>query len=236
MNGKTMWGKTWLCALSVAILAGSTRVAQAQNDMAGDARSKNAQMLLNTLSEEKTEINTLAAQQAQFKKMGGRENLRLAALWGRWIRDHKAAGPTLMRLARKHGGDPNQAKILKPPALGTQEQMLNATHKDHEMSVMTSQLRHGTTTDPAIKRAMQTRASIARKHLRQMAPYHKMHHEMMHDGKMGNKKVSSQNAGSQKAGMQKVAMTCPHCNVKMVNGKCPSCGMTMQQMKGSMKM
>jgi hypothetical protein len=151
---------------------------QAQETM---SMNRNAQMLINTLSEEKTEINTLAAQQAQFKKMGGRENMRLAAMWGRWIREHKAASPTLMALTRKHGGDPNQARILKPPVLGSQEKMLNATHKDHEMAVMTSQMRHGQTDDPAIKRAMRKRATLARKHLREMAPYHRMHEEMTHD-------------------------------------------------------
>jgi rubrerythrin len=80
---------------------------------------------------------------------------------------------------------------------------------------MTSQMRHGMTNDPAIKRAMTKRAAIARKHLRQMAPYHKMHQHMMQDGK-------------------RVPMNCPHCNVKMVNGKCPMCGMTAKQMGGKM--
>jgi hypothetical protein len=113
MNGKIVWSKKWLCALGVVMLAGSAR---AQGDMAGDTRSSNAQMLINTLSEEKTEINTLAAQQAQFRKLGGRENMRLVALWGRMIRDHKAASPTLMSLTRRNGGDPMQARIMKPPS------------------------------------------------------------------------------------------------------------------------
>ena len=248
MNAKMMWGKKWLCTLGVAMLAGTGAVqAQDNSDM-----DREAQALVNTLSEEKTEINTLAAQQAMFKKMGGRENMKLAAMWGRWIRDHKAGSPTLMRLTRKHGGDPMQAKIMKPPVLGSQEQMLNATHKDHEMAVMTSQMRYGMTSDPAVKRAMHKRANTARKHLRQMAPYHKMHHQMMQDGKMMSMNcphcnVKMVNGKCPQCGMtmkqmkgdsmqdgKMMSMTCPHCNVKMVNGKCPDCGMTMQQMKSSM--
>jgi hypothetical protein len=159
--------------------------------MAMTVRQKNAQMLIQTLSEEKTEINTLAGQQAQLKKMGGRENRRLAAMWGRWIREHKAAGPTLMRLIRQNGGDPNQARILKPPVLGTQERMLNATHMDHEKAVMTSQMRHAATNSGAIKRAMHKRANLARKHLRQMAPYHRMHDNMAGNDRM--KDMNGQN-------------------------------------------
>ena len=146
-----------------------------------DARAKNAQMLIRTLSEEKTEINTLAAQQAQFKKLGGRENLRLAAMWGRWIREHKAAGPTLMKLIQQNGGDPMAAKILKAPVLGPQEKMLDVTHKDHEAAVMTSQMRYGMTNSNAIKTAMRKRATLARKHIRQMAPYHDKHNMMEMD-------------------------------------------------------
>jgi len=37
-------------------------------------------------------------------------------------------------------------------------------------------------------------------------------------------------------GGKMMSMDCPHCKVKMVNGKCPMCGMTVKQMKGSTKM
>jgi hypothetical protein len=146
-----------------------------------DTRAKNAAMLIQTLSEEKTEINALAAQQARLQQLGGGENLRLAAMWGRWIREHKAAGPGLMRLIRQNGGDPMDAKILKQPVVGAREKMLDATHKDHEAAVMTSQMRHGMTDSSAIMTAMHKRANLARKHLRQMAPYHDKHNMMKMD-------------------------------------------------------
>jgi len=148
-----------------------------------DSRSKNAAMLIQTLSEEKTEINALAAQQARFKQMGGRENLHLATMWGRWIREHKAGGPMFMKLIKQNGGDPMAAKVLKAPVLGTREQMLDATHKDHMAAVMSSQMRRGMTGSPAVMRAMHKRANLARKHLHQMAPYH-MKHDMMKMDKM----------------------------------------------------
>jgi rubrerythrin len=220
------------CILGIsALLCANTGGAVAQDGMQGSSgnsttmngnsmggMNKNAQMLINTLSEEKTEINLLAAQQAQFKKMGGRQNMRLASLWGRMIREHKAASPTLMRLTRKHGGDPAQAKIIMQPVLGSVETMIKATHKTHDMSVKTSQIRWGQTTDPAIKRAMSKRAKMARKHIRWMMPYHS---------------IGGMSSSGQGMNGQQMAMTCPHCNVKMVNGKCPSCGMTMQQMKNT---
>jgi hypothetical protein len=173
----------WAVAALLGTSAMGVAQAQTQDNMNGsttngmDMRAKNAQMLINTLSEEKTEINTLAAQQMQFKRLGGRENMRLVALWNRMIRDHKAGAPLLMQLIRKHGGDPNQARILKAPVLGTQEQMLMATHRAHEMAVNTSQIRHGQTDDWAIKNAMKKRATMARKHIRWMMPYHD--HNMM---------------------------------------------------------
>lgn len=156
-------------AAAFLALAGSV---QAQNNSMGDMRSKNAQMLIQTLSEEKTEINALAAQQAAFRRMGGAENMRIARMWGVWIREHKAGGPMFERLIRANGGNPNAAKILKPPVLGTKAQMLMATHKDHEAAVMTSQMRHRMTNSTAIKAAMSKRAKLARKHLKQMAPLH----------------------------------------------------------------
>src|SRR4028118_766122 len=145
-NDMRCWMKKWSVALGAASIMSAPLAAHAQNGMANDempsdantqmrlgrgmgmsggmdARAKNAQMLIQTLSEEKTEINTLAAQQARFRQMGDRKSLRIHRMWGRWIREHKAGSPTLMRLTRANGGDPNAAKILKPPALGGQETM-----------------------------------------------------------------------------------------------------------------
>jgi len=141
-------------------------------------RQRNAQMLIRTLSEELTEINTLAAQQARFRAMGDSESQRIARLWGVWIREHKAAGPTLRNLIRANGGNPDQAMILKAPVLGSKAQMLEATHRDHEAAVMTSQMRYGMTNSRAIKRAMNKRANLARKHIRQMMPFHHHDHNM----------------------------------------------------------
>jgi hypothetical protein len=72
-----------------------------------------------------------------------------------------------MRLTRANGGDPNTAKILKPPALGDKAAMLRATHMTHEMAVRTSQQRYAATNDRAIKAAMSKRANLARKHIRE---------------------------------------------------------------------
>jgi hypothetical protein len=170
--------KFLLCALALAStqIAGA-QVAQAQNDSM--TASPDAEMLIATLSEEKTEINTLAAQQAMFRRMGDRESTRLARLWGVWIREHKAGGPMLMRLIRANGGDPEAAKILKPPVLGDKAKMLHATHMDHEAAVKTSQMRWAATRDPQIRMAMHKRANLARKHIRQMMPYMRRHMQHM---------------------------------------------------------
>ncbi len=146
-----------------------------------DMRSKNAAMLIQTLSEEKTEIAALAAQQAKLRQLGGRENRHLATMWGRMIAEHKAGGPTFMRLIKQNGGDPNAAHVLKPAVLGTRQEMVDATHKDHQAAVMTSQMRFAMTNSGAVKRAMHMRGNLARKHLRQMAPYHMMRSMMKMD-------------------------------------------------------
>lgn len=138
-----------------------------------DMRMRNAQMLVQTLSEERTEINSLAGQREVFLRMGGSENRRIAQMWAVWINEHKAASPTLIRLIRVNGGDPTEARILKAPPLGNREQMLMATHRDHMAAVMTSQTRFYATTSPSIRAAMHKRANLARKHLRQMAPFHR---------------------------------------------------------------
>ncbi len=153
---------------------------------------RDAKMLIQTLSEEKTEIAALAAQQAQFRKMGGAENNKVARMWGVWIREHKAGGPMFEKLIKKNGGNPLEAKILKAPVLGESMKMMHATHVDHQAAVMTSQMRYGMTADPMVKRAMHKRATLARKHLKQMHPMHNemncpMCASMMKDGKMDMK-------------------------------------------------
>lgn len=159
-----------------------------RSEMRMQMRMRNSQMLIQTLSEEKTEINALAAQREMFLKMGGTQNRRIASMYGRWIKEHKAGGPTFMRLIRANGGNPMDAKILKAPVLGSAAAMLMATHKDHQAAVMGSQMRYSMTMSPAIKAAMHKRANLARKHLAQMAPYHSMmmNGEMMNNGMMND--------------------------------------------------
>ncbi len=142
------------------------------SDERADMVSVNATALVNTLSEEKTEIAALAAQVAEFRKMGGRDNLRTAALLERMRREHVAAGPTLMKLARRYGGDPTLAKILKAPVLGDKATMLHATHMDRMKAVQTSQMRWKMTNSWPIKTAMRKRATLARRHMRWMKPHH----------------------------------------------------------------
>ena len=206
--------RNWLALVALALGSATMApraMAMEMDDMKMD--SSEAQMLIQTLSEEKTEIQQLAAQQAKFKMMDEPESKRLAAMWGRWIREHKAAGPMLMKLIKKHGGDPMRATVLKTPSSGTMDQMLRNTHMDHQAAVMTSQMRYSKTSDPMVKKAMHARANLARKHLNQMAPYYHMAHP------------------EENAQVQGVAMMCPHCNVAMKDGVCPMCGMTMEQMK-----
>ncbi len=189
----------WKTGLMVAALAAGCNGVRAQDDKMGgsmdkmggsmsEMRMKNAKMLVQTLSEEKTEINQLLAQQMAFKKMGDRDSKKIAAMWGRWAAEHKAAGPMLMKLIKNNGGDPMQAKVMKPPVLGDKATMLMATHKDHEAAVMTSQMRFGMTNDSMIKMAMHKRGNLARKHLAQMKPFHKemvmMNMGMMKTGTM----------------------------------------------------
>ncbi len=210
------WGKAFVVAGCLGLMATSARAGYDENvGAATDSRSsntngsmtsdsmrmsrsemrmKNAQMLIQTLSEEKTEIAQLTAQRAAFLRMGGSENAQIARMWARWIREHKAAGPGLMRLIRANGGDPMDAKVLKAPVLGGKMQMLMATHKDHQAAVMTSQMRHNMTMSMAVKTAMHKRANLARKHLRQMMPLHDM---MMKNGMMkGDMKMGADSSQS----------------------------------------
>ena len=135
-------------------------------------RQMHAEMLILTLSEEFTEVEELASQQARFRQMGDAESTQIARMYGRWIREHKAGVPVLARLIRIHGGNPEDAKELKNPTLGKKEEMLTATHKAHEAAVAASQMRYAATGEWGIQWFMHMRANMARKHLREMARFH----------------------------------------------------------------
>jgi hypothetical protein len=130
------------------------------------------QMLIRTLSEEFTEIQSLASQQVKFREMNTTEGTQIARMYGRWIREHKAGVPGLAYLIRKHDGDPNEAKELKAPVLGTMMEMLHATAMAHHAAVKTSQQRFGATRDWDVRWAMNKRADVARKHLSELMKYH----------------------------------------------------------------
>lgn len=242
--GKSRLGKCKSVLIVAILLAGSvasTRAAQAQmraSDSAVDMRAKNAQMLIQTLSEEKTEIANLAAQETRFRKMGGSQNLKIATMWRRWIAEHKAAGPMLMKLIKNNGGDPMRARILKSPALGSKAMMLMATHRDHEAAVATSKMRAHATNNGSVRNAMTKRVALASKHLREMAPYHSMK-TMKAAAMCPHCNVSMKDGKCPMCGMSsmqtKSKMMCEHCNVAMKDGKCPMCGMTSMQMKGKTK-
>lgn len=144
---------------------------QSMNETA-ETRAAHASLLLDTLSEEFTEISNLAAQQARFRQFGDEESTRIARMYGRWINEHKAQVFTLAQLIRAHGGDPETATEKKPPVLGTKEEMLMATHAAHEEAVRTSQMRFAATNDWDIRWAMHQRANTARNHLAQMRAFH----------------------------------------------------------------
>ena len=144
------------------------------NNENAETRELHAKMLIQTLSEEFTEIEALASQQVKFREMGDSESIAIARMYGTWIRDHKAGVPALAYVIRLHGGDPEDAKELKPPVLGTKDEMLMATHMDHEAAITSSQMRYGATDDWMIKELMNKRANTARKHLAEMADYHQM--------------------------------------------------------------
>jgi hypothetical protein len=149
----------------------SMRTSQTRNESDAE-RAADRQMLLRTLSEEFTEIQSLASQQVKFREMNTAEATQIARMYGRWIREHKAGVPGLAYLINKHGGDPNEAKELKAPVLGTMMEMLHATAMDHEAAVRTSQQRFGATRDWDVRWAMNQRADLARKHLRELSKYH----------------------------------------------------------------
>ena len=172
----------WLAAWGVtAVICCGASMVQAGYDpgpeMPGNAvrvsaNANDAEMLVRTLSEEQTEIRELAGQQAQFRKLGGNGNTRIARMYGRWIREHKAGAPLFVRLIQANGGDPDDVAILHEPRLGRKMDMLHITHMAHMEALRTSQLRHEATPDWNIKRAMRKRADLARKHMREMAPFH----------------------------------------------------------------
>ena len=137
-----------------------------------------ATMLLRTLVEEKSEIQQLNAQQVALKKMGGRQNLRLAALLGRMSHEHQAAGPKLMALIKQSGADPQLAVVRHTPVLGSTMQMLDADHKDHMTAVINSESRWSASQSAANKAFYHKRSNLARKHIRQMMPYMKNHMDM----------------------------------------------------------
>lgn len=144
----------------------------AQMNESEDMRAADEKMLVQTLSEEFTEIEALASQQVKFREMNTAEGTQIARMYGSWIRMHKAGVPALAYLIRKHDGDPNEAKELKAPVLGTSMEMLHATALAHQAAVKTSQQRFGATTDWDVRWAMNKRANLARKHLSELAKYH----------------------------------------------------------------
>lgn len=177
----TVWGVT-------AVICSAASVVQAGYDPGPDmnggsatagmvneseaVRNADAQMLIRTLSEELTEIRELAGQQARLRQLGGSENNRIARMYGRWIGEHKAGSPLFVRLIQMHGADPGDATVLHQPRLGDKMSMLHITHMAHMEAVRTSQMRHGATNDWRVKNAMRKRANLARKHMREMTPFH----------------------------------------------------------------
>lgn len=161
--------KVWKTGLVLAALTLGASSARAQMM---DVKAMNAEMLVRTLSEEKTEIAHLASQQAMFRKMNDMESTKIARMLGMWIRMHKAGAPMLEKLIRANGGDPMDAKVLKPAVLGDKTKMLHATEMEHMAAVETSQIRYGKTNSAAIKMTMHKRANLARTHLKQLKPYH----------------------------------------------------------------
>jgi hypothetical protein len=142
------------------------------SDERADMMMQNARFMVDTLSEEKTEIAALKAQSAALRQMGGSRNVKIANLFDRMRREHEAAGPAMMKLTKSIGGDPNSAKIMKPPVLGSTAAMLHAAHTDHEKAVQMSQMRWKMANNPKVSAAMHKRANLARKHIRWMKPYH----------------------------------------------------------------
>ena len=176
-------------ALLMAVLTGAIiGVSHAGYDATDDAaensvtvnegvtmRGAHAGVLIQTLSEEFTEIEALASQQAKFRAMDNSESTQIARMYGRWIREHKAGVPMLAALIRAHGGNPEDAKELKAPVLGTKMEMLHATHMDHMAAVMSSQLRFKIAKadgDEPVMMFLNKRATMARKHMAEMGKYH----------------------------------------------------------------
>lgn len=133
---------------------------------------QNPRFMVDTLSEEKTEIAALKAQAMKLRNLGGSKNVKMANLLDRMRREHEAAGPKMIALTKSVGGNPALAKIMKPPVIGSPGEMLHATHMDHDKAVKMSQLRWKMSNSPKVRTAMTKRATLARRHMRWMKPYH----------------------------------------------------------------
>jgi hypothetical protein len=169
MNTMRMNCRMWpMAAMCLGLMCGAGSLVRA------DMKADNAKMLLQVMSEEKTEINALTAQQAALRKMGDPQSIKLAALLGKMVAEHKAAGPRLMALIKANGGDPAAAKILKPPTLGSKMDMLKADHNDHEAAVASSKMVAAKTKSAAVKSFMAARVKLASKHIIWMKPYMSM--------------------------------------------------------------
>ena len=142
------------------------------SDERADMMMQNARFVVDTISEEKTEIAALKAQAAHLRKLGGSKNIKIANLFDRMRREHEKAGPMLMKLAKSLGGDPNRAKIMQAPKIGAPMEMLHAAHMAHDKAVKMSQMRWGMTNSTKVRAAMNKRATLARKHMKWMMPYH----------------------------------------------------------------
>ncbi len=142
------------------------------SDERADMMMQNSRLVVDTISEEKTEIAALKAQAAQLRKLGGSKNVKIAKLFDRMRREHEAAGPMLMKLAKSLGGNPSSAKIMMAPKIGSTMEMLHAEHMDHTKAVQSSQMRWKMTNSTKVRSAMNKRATLARKHMKWMMPYH----------------------------------------------------------------
>ena len=144
----------------------------AGSDERADMMQQNVRFVMDTISEEKTEIAALKAQAMHMRKMGGSKNMKVANLFDHMRREHEAAGPGMMKLAKSLGGDPMSAKIMMAPKIGSAMEMLHAEHMAHDKAVKMSQMRWGMTNSASVRAAMHKRATIARRHMKWMMPYH----------------------------------------------------------------
>ncbi len=159
------------------------------SDERADMMQQNPRFVMDTISEEKTEIAALQAQAMQLRKLGGSKNRKIANLLDRMRHEHEAAGPGMMKLAKSLGADPSTTKVMMAPKIGSPMEMLHAAHMDHAKAVQMSQMRWGMSNSPKVRAAMHKRGNLARKHMRWMTPYHSakncpMCADMMENGTM----------------------------------------------------